>query len=33
VVEEVKFHAAIEVNYVPAYAAIWQGIYGVKGSD
>ena len=28
--EEVKFHAAIEVNYVPAYAAIWQGIYGVK---
>lgn len=28
--EEVKFHAAIETNYAPVYAAIWQGIYGVK---
>ncbi|TDT42949.1 hypothetical protein DES49_0749 [Halospina denitrificans] len=28
--EDVKFHAAVEVNYVPVYASIWQGIYGVK---
>ena len=28
--EAVKFHAAVEVNYVPVYASIWQGIYGVK---
>lgn len=28
--EEVDFHAAIETNYVPVYALIWQGIYGVK---
>lgn len=28
--EEVDFHAAIETQYVPIYAAIWQGIYGVK---
>lgn len=28
--EEVDFHSAIETNYVPVYAAIWQGIYGVK---
>lgn len=28
--EEVRFHSAIEVNYVPVYASIWQGIYGVK---
>ncbi len=28
--EEVRFHSAIEVNYVPVYAKIWQGIYGVK---
>src|SRR5690606_8890464 len=27
--EEVKFHAAIETTYVPVYAAIWQGIFGV----
>jgi len=28
--EEVDFHSAIETNYVPVYANIWQGIYGVK---
>lgn len=28
--EAVKFHAAIEVTYVPVYATIWQGIYGIK---
>ncbi|MFT7300594.1 MAG: hypothetical protein ACI89Z_001052 [Porticoccus sp.] len=28
--EEVDFHSAIETNYVPIYAAIWQGLYGVK---
>ncbi|MGL6162190.1 hypothetical protein [Microbulbifer sp.] len=28
--EEVDFHAAIETNHVPTYAAIWQGIFGVK---
>jgi len=28
--EDVKFHAAIERTYVPVYAAIWQGLYGVK---
>lgn len=28
--EEVKFHGALEQNYVPVYAAVWQGIYGVK---
>lgn len=27
--EAVKFHAAIETTYVPVYAAIWQGIFGV----
>ncbi|GEA12143.1 hypothetical protein [Alteromonas sp. KUL49] len=36
--EEVDFHSAIETQYVPIYATIWQGIYGVKmamdnGSD
>ena len=30
--EAVDFHAAIETNYVPVYASIWQGLYGVKGS-
>jgi len=30
--EEVDFHAAIETNFVPLYAKIWQGIYGVKQS-
>lgn len=28
--EAVDFHAAIETTYVPVYAAIWQGLYGVK---
>ncbi|QFU06638.1 hypothetical protein FIU82_16735 (plasmid) [Pseudoalteromonas sp. THAF3] len=28
--ESVKFHSAIETNYVPVYASIWQGLYGVK---
>ncbi|MFI2810521.1 MULTISPECIES: hypothetical protein [Microbulbifer] len=28
--EEVDFHAAIETHYVPVYAKIWQGIFGVK---
>lgn len=28
--EAVKIHGAIEVNHVPVYAAIWQGLYGVK---
>ena len=28
--EEVDFHSAIETQYVPIYATIWQGIYGVK---
>lgn len=30
--EAVDFHAAIETNYVPVYASIWQGLFGVKGS-
>lgn len=28
--EAVKFHAAIESNYVPIYASIWQGLFGVR---
>lgn len=28
--EAVKFHAAIESNYVPVYATIWQGLFGVR---
>jgi hypothetical protein len=28
--EAVNFHSAIETNYVPVYASIWQGIFGVK---
>ena len=28
--ESVKFHSAIETNYVPVYASIWQGLYGIK---
>lgn len=28
--EEVKFHAALEQNYGPVYASVWQGIYGIK---
>lgn len=27
--EDAFIHAAIEVNYVPIYAKIWQGIYGI----
>ncbi|MDO6747094.1 hypothetical protein [Gilvimarinus sp. 1_MG-2023] len=30
--EEVDFHSAIETNYVPVYASIWQGLYGIKGA-
>ena len=30
--EAVKFHAAIETNYVPIYATIWQGLFGVRQS-
>jgi hypothetical protein len=28
--EAVKFHGAIETTYVPVYANIWQGIYGIQ---
>ena len=28
--EEVDVHSAIETQYVPIYASIWQGIYGIK---
>lgn len=28
--EEVDFHAAIETQFIPIYANIWQGIYGIK---
>lgn len=28
--EDVKFHSAIETNYVLIYASIWQGLFGVK---
>ncbi|MEM7364684.1 MAG: hypothetical protein AAF525_11715 [Pseudomonadota bacterium] len=28
--EAVKFHSAIESNYVPLYANIWQGLFGVR---
>lgn len=28
--EAVNFHAAIESNFIPLYATIWQGLYGVK---
>ncbi len=28
--EAVKFHAAIETNYVLVYASIWQGLFAVK---
>jgi endo-1,4-beta-mannosidase len=27
--EAVKFHSAIETTYVPVYASIWQGIFGI----
>lgn len=30
--EAVKFHAAIESNYLPLYANIWQGLFGVSSS-
>ncbi len=30
--EAVDFHAAIETQYVPVYASIWQGLFGVKGA-
>jgi hypothetical protein len=30
--EAVKFHSAIETSYVPVYASIWQGLFGVKGA-
>ena len=30
--EAVDFHAAIETSYVPVYASIWQGLFGVKES-
>ena len=28
--EEVKFHSAIESNFIPLYASIWQGLFSVK---
>ncbi|MFV0476854.1 MAG: hypothetical protein ACK5ME_03345 [Parahaliea sp.] len=28
--ESVDFHAAIETQYIPIYASIWQGLFGVK---
>ncbi len=28
--EKAEIHAAIELNYIPLYAEIWQGIYGIK---
>lgn len=28
--EEVDFHAAIETQFIPIYANIWQAIYGIK---
>lgn len=28
--EAVDVHAAIETNFIPVYASIWQGLYGVK---
>lgn len=30
--EAVNFHSAIETNFLPIYASIWQGLYGVKES-
>ncbi|MEM6545132.1 MAG: hypothetical protein AAF991_05285 [Pseudomonadota bacterium] len=30
--EAVKFHAAIETNYIPLYASIWQGLFAVRGA-
>lgn len=28
--EAVDFHAAIETHYIPLYASIWQGLFGVR---
>lgn len=28
--EDAKMHYPVELNYVPIYAKIWQGIYGIK---
>jgi hypothetical protein len=28
--EAVKFHAAVETNYIPLYASIWQGLFAVR---
>lgn len=28
--EAVEFHSAIEINYVPLYSSIWQGLFGVR---
>lgn len=28
--EAIKFHAAIETSYIPIYATIWQGLFGVR---
>ena len=28
--EAVDFHSAIEINYIPLYASIWQGLFGVR---
>lgn len=30
--EAVDFHAAIETNYIPLYASIWQGLFGVRSA-
>lgn len=30
--EAVAFHAAIETNYIPLYASIWQGLFGVRSA-
>lgn len=28
--EAVKFHGAIETNFIPIYSSIWQGLFGVR---
>ncbi|MEM1404815.1 MAG: hypothetical protein AAGG55_15875 [Pseudomonadota bacterium] len=30
--EAVDFHAAIETNYIPLYASIWQGLFAVRSA-
>ncbi len=30
--EDVNYHAAIETQFVPVYAEIWQGLFAVKGA-